>query len=121
MFGSFADRRWVFVDVETTGASPARERVTEVGIVTVETDGEAQRVGEWSSLVNPVVPIPPDVVSHVSTALARASDSLMLYASLPCVSVCASIRTFRICGLSRRICATPSSVGNDRGMISSLS
>ena len=29
--------------------------------------------------------------------------------------------TFTICGLSRRICATPSSVGNDRGMISSLS
>jgi DNA polymerase-3 subunit epsilon len=61
MFGAFADRRWVFVDVETTGSSPARERVTEVGIVTVETDGDAQRVTEWSSLVNPGVPIPAEI------------------------------------------------------------
>lgn len=61
MFGAFGDARWVFVDVETTGSSPARERVTEVGIVTVETDGDAQRVTEWSSLVNPGVPIPPEI------------------------------------------------------------
>jgi DNA polymerase-3 subunit epsilon len=61
MFGALADRRWVFVDVETTGASPARERITEVGIVTVEVDGDAQRVTEWSSLVNPGVPIPPEI------------------------------------------------------------
>jgi len=61
MFGAFADRRWVFVDVETTGSSPARERVTEVGVVTVETDGDAQRITEWSSLVNPGVPIPPEI------------------------------------------------------------
>jgi DNA polymerase-3 subunit epsilon len=61
MFGAFADRRWVFVDVETTGSSPARERVTEVGIVTVETDGDARRITEWSTLVNPGVPIPPEI------------------------------------------------------------
>ena len=61
MFGAFADRRWVFVDVETTGSSPARERVTEVGVVTVETDGDAWRITEWSSLVNPGVPIPPEI------------------------------------------------------------
>jgi DNA polymerase-3 subunit epsilon len=61
MIGVLAERRWVFVDVETTGSSPARERVTEVGIVTVETDGDAQRVTEWSSLVNPGVPIPAEI------------------------------------------------------------
>ncbi len=61
MFGALADRRWVFVDVETTGSSPARERITEVGIVTVEFDGDAQRVTEWSSLVNPGLPIPAEI------------------------------------------------------------
>jgi len=61
MIGNLADRRWVFVDVETTGASPARERITEVGIVTVESDGDPQRVSEWSSLVNPGVPIPAEI------------------------------------------------------------
>jgi len=77
MFGPFADRRWVFVDVETTGSSPARERVTEVGIVTVETDGDAQRVTEWSSLVNPGVPIPPEIqwLTGISNEMVRAAPS----------------------------------------------
>ena len=48
-----------FVDVETTGSSPARERVTEVGVVRVDFDGDAVRVEEWSTLINPGVPIPP--------------------------------------------------------------
>jgi len=53
--------RVCFVDVETTGSSPARERVTEVGVVTVDADGDSVRVQEWSSLVNPGVPIPPEI------------------------------------------------------------
>jgi DNA polymerase-3 subunit epsilon len=73
MFGAFADARWVFVDVETTGASPARERITEVGIVTVEVDGDAQRVTEWSSLVNPGVPIPAEIqwLTGISNEMVR--------------------------------------------------
>jgi DNA polymerase-3 subunit epsilon len=53
--------RICFVDVETTGASPRRERLTEVGVVTVDVDGDRTRVQEWSTLVNPGVPIPPDI------------------------------------------------------------
>ncbi|MFO1197720.1 MAG: exonuclease domain-containing protein [Burkholderiaceae bacterium] len=55
--------RIAFVDVETTGASPHGARVTEVGVVTVtfEAPGEPPRVEEWSSLVNPGVPIPPEI------------------------------------------------------------
>ncbi|WP_189461336.1 exonuclease domain-containing protein [Jeongeupia chitinilytica] len=45
----------VFVDLETTGATPASDRITEVGIVQVDADG----VRTWSSLVNPQQPIPP--------------------------------------------------------------
>jgi DNA polymerase-3 subunit epsilon len=54
-------RRWCFVDLETTGSAAARERITEVGIVTVDIDGEALRVSEWSSLVNPERPIPSEI------------------------------------------------------------
>lgn len=45
----------VFVDLETTGANPLRDRITEIGLVQVA-DGVVQ---SWSSLVNPGVPIPP--------------------------------------------------------------
>jgi DNA polymerase-3 subunit epsilon len=60
MLHAFAPRL-AFVDVETTGSSPARERLTEVGIVRVDFDGDAVRVDEWASLVNPGVPIPADI------------------------------------------------------------
>jgi DNA polymerase III subunit epsilon len=44
------DRPIVCLDVETTGASPQHDRVTEIGIVEMRPDGS---VTEWSSLVNP--------------------------------------------------------------------
>ncbi len=53
--------RLAFVDVETTGSSPERERVTEIGLVVVDLDGDDARVTEWSSLVNPGVPIPAEI------------------------------------------------------------
>jgi DNA polymerase III subunit epsilon len=57
---SFASKL-AFVDVETTGSSPARERVTEIGLVRVDIDGDALRVDEWSTLVNPGAPIPAEI------------------------------------------------------------
>lgn len=77
MFGSLADRRWVFVDVETTGTSPARERVTEVGVVAVDAAGGAQRVTEWSSLINPGVPIPAAIrsLTGISDEMVREAPS----------------------------------------------
>lgn len=45
----------VFVDLETTGANPALDRVIEVGIVKVS-DGQIEY--EWSTLVDPGEPIP---------------------------------------------------------------
>lgn len=44
----------VFVDLETTGANAAYDRITEIGIVEVDEAG----VREWSTLVNPGVGIP---------------------------------------------------------------
>jgi DNA polymerase-3 subunit epsilon len=70
----FAERV-CFVDVETTGTSPARARVTEVGVVSVETEGAETRVEEWSSLVNPGVPIPSDIqwLTGITDAMVRAA------------------------------------------------
>ncbi len=42
-----------FVDLETTGATATADRITEIGIIEVDADG----VREWSTLVNPGVPI----------------------------------------------------------------
>lgn len=44
-----------FIDLETTGGTAALDRITEIGIVTVDAGG----VAEWSTLVNPQTPIPP--------------------------------------------------------------
>lgn len=64
------DERWVVVDVETTGGSPANgHRVTEVAAVCVE-GGEV--VGSFASLVNPGRPIPSNI-----TALTGISDRMV--------------------------------------------
>ena len=47
-------QRLAFIDLETTGANPVRDRVTEIGIVLVDGD----RVETWSTLVNPERAIP---------------------------------------------------------------
>jgi DNA polymerase-3 subunit epsilon len=44
----------LFIDLETTGANPTVDRITEIGIV--EVDGD--KVTHWSTFVNPQVPIP---------------------------------------------------------------
>ena len=54
------DRRYAFVDLETSGVSPSEDRITEIGIVLVDGD---TLVEEWSSLVDPGVPIPPDITA----------------------------------------------------------
>jgi DNA polymerase-3 subunit epsilon len=46
--------RLAFIDLETTGANPVRDRITEIGVV--EVDGD--RVTTWNTLVNPQRPIP---------------------------------------------------------------
>lgn len=65
--------RIAFVDLETTGASPQSARITEVGIVLVETGPEGERVSEWASLVNPGCRIPPDIqwLTGISDAMVR--------------------------------------------------
>src|SRR6516164_3726414 len=51
-----------FVDLETTGTRAARDRITEVGIVRVDTDTRCA-ITEWSSLIDPEVRIPAAIQS----------------------------------------------------------
>jgi DNA polymerase-3 subunit epsilon len=52
---------FAFVDLETTGTHAGGDRITEIGIVRVAREHDAVRVSEWSTLVNPQVPIPPAI------------------------------------------------------------
>ena len=76
--------RLAFVDVETTGGSPARERVTEVGVVRVDFDDDEVRVDEWSTLVNPGVPIPAEIqwVTGITNEMVRAAPPFAEIAQL---------------------------------------
>ena len=76
MLPAFAPRL-VLVDVETTGSSPERERVTEVGLVSVDFDGDDVRVSEWSSLVNPGIPIPAEIqwLTGITNEMVRSAPS----------------------------------------------
>ena len=48
---------FAFVDIETTGSRPDRDRITEIGILTLE-NGECS---SWGRLLNPGVPIPLNI------------------------------------------------------------
>ena len=52
--------RLALVDVETTGADPRRDRVTELAVVLID---EGVVIEEWSTLVNPGRTIPPGIQS----------------------------------------------------------
>ncbi len=65
-----------FVDLETTGTGAAADAITEIGIVRVEADPEgvaSPRVTEWSTLVNPGMPIPPEIqaLTGITNAMVR--------------------------------------------------
>lgn len=63
----------VFVDLETTGANAAGDRITEIGIVEVSELG----VSEWSTLVNPETPIPEFIarLTGISDAMVETAPS----------------------------------------------
>jgi DNA polymerase-3 subunit epsilon len=66
-----------FVDLETTGTRAAADRITEVGIVRVEAREGRVDVDEWSSLVDPGVPIPPAIqaLTGITDAMVRAAPT----------------------------------------------
>jgi DNA polymerase III subunit epsilon len=54
----FAELEFAVIDLETTGWSPGAAAITEVAAVRVR---DGRRQGEFASLVNPGVPVPPGI------------------------------------------------------------
>lgn len=50
--------RFAFVDVETTGGNPKRDRIIEIGILVTENDSLVESL---STVVNPLIYIPPEI------------------------------------------------------------
>ena len=50
-----------FVDVETTGISPQRARITEIAVVSVAHGPRGWQAHSWSTLIDPGEPIPPEI------------------------------------------------------------
>ena len=66
----FPPGRFAFVDLETTGTDPSRDRITEVAVVEV-VDGEVRQ--RWSQLLDPGRPIPAAIqnLTGITDALVR--------------------------------------------------
>lgn len=69
---ALAEATFVVVDLETTGGAPADGGITEFGAVRIR-GGDV--IGEFATLVNPGMPIPPFVV-----ALTGITDALVMQA-----------------------------------------
>jgi DNA polymerase-3 subunit epsilon len=75
---------FAFVDLETTGTRADADRITEIGIVCVDIDGEgAPHVIEWSTLVDPEVPIPPAIqlLTGITDSMVRSAPTFSTIAS----------------------------------------
>lgn len=69
---------FAFVDLETTGTRAAQDRITEIAVVRVDDGADGTlRVSEWSTLVDPEVPIPPaiQVLTGITDAMVAAAPS----------------------------------------------
>ena len=64
--------RLAFIDVETTGANPVVDRVTEIAILRVE---DGRLVERWSSLVNPGMAIPPSIQGFTGITDAMVAEA----------------------------------------------
>jgi DNA polymerase-3 subunit epsilon len=56
-------RPLVVIDTETTGTDPQTDRIVQIGLVRIE-PAAPENLGEWSYLVDPGEPIPPEAI-HV--------------------------------------------------------
>lgn len=64
-----------YVDLETTGARTASDRITEIALLRTE---QGKEVARWSSLVDPGVPIPDQIVqiTGINDALVQGAPAL---------------------------------------------
>jgi len=60
------------VDLETTGTRPAADRVTEIGVLEIE---RFEVVSQWSTLVNPGVPVPSEIQALTGISRQMLADA----------------------------------------------
>lgn len=62
--------RLAIVDLETTGMSARADRVTEIAVLEVD---DGRLVDEWTTLIDPEMPIPPEIrgLTGISDAMVR--------------------------------------------------
>jgi DNA polymerase III subunit epsilon len=76
------DVEFVVLDLETTGGSPANDRITEVGAVKVR-GGEV--LGTFHTLVDPEVSIPPLISALTGITNGMVADAEPIEVVLPCL------------------------------------
>ena len=76
------DVEFAVLDLETTGGSPANDRITEVGVVKVR-GGEV--TGTFQTLVNPRIPIPPMITALTGISDGMVADQEPIEVVLPCL------------------------------------
>jgi DNA polymerase-3 subunit epsilon len=76
------DVTFAVLDLETTGGSPASDRITEVGVVKVR-GGEV--IGTFQTLVDPEMPIPPMITALTGISDAMVADHEPIEVVLPCL------------------------------------
>ena len=74
------DTTFVVVDLETTGGSPERDRITEIGAVKVR---QGELLGELSTLVDPGVSVPRAITALTGISDASVSGRPPVSAVLP--------------------------------------
>lgn len=77
---SLAETTFVVVDTETTGTSPGTCGLTEIGAVKVR-GGEI--LGEFATLINPGMPVPPQIVALTGITTAMVTDAPSIEQVLP--------------------------------------
>jgi DNA polymerase III subunit epsilon len=76
------DVEFVVLDLETTGGSPANDRITEVGAVKVR---GGEQLGSFHTLVDPEVPIPPLITALTGISDAMVAGEEPIEVVLPCL------------------------------------
>jgi DNA polymerase-3 subunit epsilon len=77
---ALADVTFVVVDLETTGGSPQDSAITEIGAVKVR---GGRVLGEFQTLVNPHLPIPPFIQALTGITTAMVADAPPIESALP--------------------------------------
>lgn len=65
------DTRWVFVDIETTGGQPFKDRIIEIALIERLPNGDEK---SWQSLINPKISIPFGITRITGITNAMVQD-----------------------------------------------